>query len=347
MLCRLGVTGCCSRVALSEMLRGFAKSFSSVLRCRNVVRPGPDRPNVPICRYGSRVVVIFASVPAGFGPGPKAVVEERAAGPFSSDFLVFPCAAWGARGAGAGRPLLLPYWTRSRAARWRARSRSWTAAATSLLDEVYAFLRAARWRALSRSWTAAATCLLDEVYAFLRAAKWRARSRSWTAASNTLLDEVSYPTTDPAPTSGLARRRWRKGARRYLESASLHLSPLTSGLARRRRRRGVQLDGECAFYASRCRLWAGPGGGGGGAAYETGSLLSIVFGSRSLLRPGDKGKRANGQRVCIPMPFAAEFGPMEAWLKGLLLRLALAGLAGDTKNALLRRRLGCNVAYCA
>ena len=28
MLYRLGVTGCCSRIALSEMLRGFADSFA-------------------------------------------------------------------------------------------------------------------------------------------------------------------------------------------------------------------------------------------------------------------------------------------------------------------------------
>ena len=49
----------------------------------------------------------------------------------------------------------------------------------------------------------------------------------------------------------------------------------------------------------------------------------------------------------IPAPLATEFGPMAAWLKGLLLRLALAGPAGDPKNALLRRRLGCYVADCA
>ena len=35
---------------------------------------------------------------------------------------------------------------------------------------------------------------------------------------------------------------------------------------------------------------------------------------------------------------------MEAWPEGLLLLLALAGPAGDLKNALLRRRLGCYVA---
>ena len=75
-----------------------------------------------------------------------------------------------------------------RAARWRARSRSWTAASTTLLDEVHAFLCTAR--RSERSWTAAATTLLDEVYTFLRATRWCARSMSWTAAATTLLDEV-------------------------------------------------------------------------------------------------------------------------------------------------------------
>ena len=92
MLYRLGVTGCCSRVVLSEMVRGFADSFAraALLTSRNVLRQGQDWPNVPI-RFTA--VVIFASVPAGFGPGPKLVVEERAAGPVSSNFYVFPCAA--------------------------------------------------------------------------------------------------------------------------------------------------------------------------------------------------------------------------------------------------------------
>ena len=45
----------------------------------------------------------------------------------------------------------------------------------------------------------------------------------------------------------------------------VRLWPPTSGLARRRRRRGAQLDGEFALYASRRRLRAWPGGGGGGA----------------------------------------------------------------------------------
>ena len=50
---------------------------------------------------------------------------------------------------------------------------------------------------------------------------------------------------------------------------------------------GAQVDGKSAFYASRRQLRAWPGEGGGGAAYETGSLLFSVFGSRPLLRPVD------------------------------------------------------------
>ena len=46
-----------------------------------------------------------------------------------------------------------------------------------------------------------------------------------------------------------------------------------------------------------------------------------------------RGKR--DLHCCFIHPAAAL---MEAWLEGLLLRLALAGLAGYLKNALLRRR---------
>ena len=99
MLYRLGVTGCGSRVALSEMLRGFAKS---VTRAPLQISPevlvrGPDLPNVPVCSYCCRVAVIFASVPIVFGRGPNMVVKDGAAGPeicfsvpVSSDCNVFP-----------------------------------------------------------------------------------------------------------------------------------------------------------------------------------------------------------------------------------------------------------------
>ena len=50
-------------------------------------------------------------------------------------------------------------------------------------------------------------------------------------------------------------------------------------------------------------------------------------------------------RLFLSSPLAA--ARLEAWLEGLLLRLALAGPAGDLKNALPRRRLGCSVADCA
>ena len=95
----------------------------------------------------------------------------------------------GVRGAGAGRLLLLlagQCWT----SRWCARSWSWTATASTLMDEVYAFLHAAgwswSWTPGPGSWTEAATTLLDEVCAFLRrrlrdrlggGGEWRAAGR--------------------------------------------------------------------------------------------------------------------------------------------------------------------------
>ena len=62
--------------------------------------------------------------------------------------------------------------------------------------------------------------------------------------------------------------------------------------------------------------------------------------------PGGEGKEGPAVLFLLS-PLAAARG--EAWLQGLLLRLAraLAGPAGDPTNALLRRRLGCNVAGCA
>ena len=164
-------------------------------------------------------------------------------------------------------------------------SRSWTADTTSLLDEVYSFLRDARWRARSRSWMAAATTLLDEVYAILRAARWRVRGAG--LGRLMLLPYWMRSTTQPPilpPTSGLARKRQRRGARRYLQSASLHLSPLTSVLARKRGRRGAQLDGEFALYASRRRF----GGGGGGVRRWTGSCdVTRFFPRIDRIFPGE------------------------------------------------------------
>ena len=92
------------------------------------------------------------------------------------------------------------------------------------------------------------------------------------------------------PTSGLAWRRRRRGARRYRESASLHLSPLTSGLARRRRR-------EFAFYnAPRCRrqLRTWRRGGGGGVHSWTWSLLSTPLAAN--FGAGPEARRRGGLR---------------------------------------------------
>ena len=66
----------------------------------------------------------------------------------------------------------------------------------------------------------------------------------------------------------------------------------------------------------------------------TPSYLAVSGG----LAGGVRGKR--DLRGCFyHLPWQLLGG--EAWLEGLLLRLALAGPAGDLKNALLRRRLGC------
>ena len=107
----------------------------------------------------------------------------------------------------------------------------------------YVFPCTAWWRVRSWSWMAAATTLLDEVYAFLPAARWRALSWSWTAAATT------SPTILP-PTSGLVQRRCRRGAQldgafAFNASRRRLRGKFGPGL-----RRVAQLDCELAFYAS-------------------------------------------------------------------------------------------------
>ena len=58
---------------------------------------------------------------------------------------------------------------------------------------------------------------------------------------------------------------------------------------------------------------------------------------------GEAGK--DGPELLFLSSFLAA-ARMEAWLEGLMLRLALARPAGYLKNALLCRRLGCDVADC-
>ena len=72
-----------------------------------------------------------------------------------------------------------------------------------------------------------------------------------------------------------------------------------------------------------------------------GSLLP-----RRLWLAGRAGAGKGGPaRLFLSSPLAA--ARLEAWLEGLLLRLALAGPAGYLKKALLRRCLGCYAADCA
>ena len=81
-------------------------------------------------------------------------------------------------------------------------------------------------------------------------------------------------------------------------------------------------------------------------------FVSIYIWSQKVLRLNDSllprrhwraGRGGAGKegpvRLFLSSPLAA--ARVEAWLEGLLLLLALAGPAGDLKNALLRRRLGC------
>ena len=83
-------------------------------------------------------------------------------------------------------------------------------------------------------------------------------------------------------------------------------------------------------FASACRTCANS---------TTPSYLAVSAGW-----PGSVG-REGPALLFLSLPLAA--ARVEAWLEGLLLRLALAGPAGDLKDALLRRRLGCYVADCA
>ena len=73
------------------------------------------------------------------------------------------------------------------------------------------------------------------------------------------------------------------------------------------------------------------------ADWTTDSLLPC-----RLWRAGRGSAEKQGPaRHFLSSPLAA--ARVEAWLEGLLLPLALAGPTADLKNALLRRRLGCNV----
>ena len=72
------------------------------------------------------------------------------------------------------------------------------------------------------------------------------------------------------------------------------LAPPTSGLARRRQRRGALLDGEISFH-SHCRLRAWPGGGSGGA------LSWTRAGCLRLSQPTSGG--GSGGALCLGLEF--------------------------------------------
>ena len=96
----------------------------------------------------------------------------------------------------------------------------------------------------------------------------------------------------------------------------LRLAPPTSGLARRRRKRGAKaakLDGEFALYAARRRLRAWPGGDdGGGRSWSgwTGSLLPTPCSFDFRAWPGGGGGGGRSwQGSLLSAPLAADLRP--------------------------------------
>ena len=174
-----------------------------------------------------------------------------------------------------------------------------------------------------------------------------------------LLPTPLAPSTSAWPGGGGGRERSWTG------SCFVRLSPLTSGQARKRRRRGGLRDGPawrerhrrstyrlllrittasgllldcsldiCTFGFVSVNLWS----------QNVRSLDDSLL-PRRLWRAG-RGVRGRGTCAAVSIiPLAA--ARVEAWLEGLLLRLALAGPAGYLKKALLLSCLGCYVADCA
>ena len=129
---------------------------------------------------------------------------------------------------------------------------------------------------------------LDGEYAFYAS---RLRPRAWPRENGggalswtrSLLPTPLTSDFEPGPEAAAAGI----GAQLDGEFCFLCLSPPTSGLARRGQRRRAQLDGEFAFYASRRRLRAWPGGDGRGALSWTGGLLSTPL--AAVFGPGPQG----------------------------------------------------------
>ena len=209
---------------------------------------------------------------------------------------------------------------------------------TPLLDKVCAFLRTARWRARNRSGTAAATILLDEVYVgFTIRPHHRTcrRLRAWPGSGGggargdiwNLLLLRAWPggggegvhswtghllSTPLAADFGPGSEAAAEGSSAGRGVCFVRLSLPTSGLALRGRRRGAQVDGEFALHASRRRLTSGLARRGRrrGGLRDGESAVFIVSRCRSLLRacPGADGEGAYGQRVCTLAPLATDFG---------------------------------------
>ena len=98
----------------------------------------------------------------------------------------------------------------------------------------------------------------------------------------------------------------------------LRLSPPTSGLAWRLRQRGAQLDGGLLSTMPLSSFRHGLEGAIDGRPMRLGVCFSSSFRvAHCLAWPGGDGEGAYRLRVCIHVPLAADFGPMEAWLEGV------------------------------
>ena len=176
-------------------------------------------------------------------------------------FYVFLVPPGGARGAGAGRLVQLPYWTRS--------------------TPSFAPPGGVRGPGAGAGRLVLLTCWTRSTPSFAPPGGVRGAG----AGRLVQLPYWTRPTTPPPilpPTSGMARM-WRRGGAQLDEEfafyASLALSPLTSDLAKRFGGGTLSWTGNLFFHASgsRRRLRAWPGRGDGGVC-----CLGVEFGFRSF-----------------------------------------------------------------
>ena len=174
-------------------------------------------------------------------------------------FYVFLVPPGGARGAGAGRLVQLPYWTRSTPSFAPPGGVRGPGAGAGRLVLLTCWTRSTPSFAPPGGVRGAGAGRLVQLpywtrstpsFRILRAARGRARSWSWTAGATTLMDEVFYPTSDPAADFGNGPDVAAGGRAAGRGVCFLRLSgPLAAdfGPGQEIRRRDAQLDGEFVF----------------------------------------------------------------------------------------------------